>query len=184
MENKAWAKTLLEIYRYLETISNSIDDIVKKTSLNGFGVSLNTKYSAEKIIELTYKKQTLINLKILIEDSLSKLNDADIKILTLFYIDGVTAKNLSTMYNINIRTFFRRKSMALSKLFEMFKQCGYSKEKLENDLKNENWIMNIYQNNLHFLSCKKVPEINYNIILKKALSELKNFSKQKYAYNF
>lgn len=184
MENRAWAKTLLEIYRYLETLCNSIDEIVKRTSLSGFGVSLDTKFSAEKIIELTNKKKTLINLKVLVEDGLSKLNDADIKILTLFYIDGVTAKNLSSMYNINIRTFFRRKSIALTKLFEMFKQSGYTANRLSLELQNENWIMNIYKNNLHFLTCKKEPTINYNFILKKAIAELKNFQKQKVAYTF
>lgn len=66
-------KTLLEIYRYLETICDSIDDVVKKTSLCGFGRVNETKYSADKLIELTDKKRILINLKIMVENCLVKL---------------------------------------------------------------------------------------------------------------
>ncbi len=188
MENKAWAKTLLEIYKYLETICNSIDDLVKKASMSGYGCYGNSvRYTADKILDLTYKKQKLINIKVLIEDSLSKLSNENIKILTLFYIDGVKAKDLSSMYNINIRTLFRRKSMALSKLADMFKVNGFTNLKLKTMLNNEHWIMHIYENNLSFLTskCKKLePELNYKIILNNAISELKKFAKHKSVANY
>ena len=109
MKNKALAKTILEVYKHLETICGAIDDIVKRTSLSGFGKCNDTKYSADKIIEFTCKKKKLINLKVLTEKALASLSDFDIKILTLFYIDSVTAKNLSEIFNINIRTFSERK---------------------------------------------------------------------------
>ena len=181
MENKAWAKTLLGIYRYLETICESIDDVVKKTSLGGFGRVNDTKFSAEKLIELTEKKRNLINLKIIIENCLVKLPDSCIRILTLFYLDNVKAKNLSEMYQINIRTFFRRKSVALTKFTNALVGAGYNCIYFLNLLKNEKWILNMYENNLQSIKGNNEGESDYQIILKRAISELKNFTKKNYA---
>lgn len=183
MKNKAWAKTILEIYRHLETICGAIDDIVKRTSMSGFGKSNDTKYSADKIIELTCKKKKLINLKVLTEKVLSELSTFDIKILTLFYIDSVTAKNLSEMFNINIRTFFRKKDLALNSFVSRLKAEGFDYNKLCDIYSTEHWIINTYQNNLNVMLSRKDADQTYTFILNHAINELKNFEKKKYVYN-
>lgn len=182
MKNKAWAKTILEVYGYLETICGTIDDVVKNTSLDGFGISNDTKDSAERIIELTTKKKNLINLKILIENSLAKLSSADIKILTLFYIDSVKAKDLSEMMGISLRTFFRRKDIALINFIKEIKANGYDANKLCAIYKNEHWIINTYEKNLSVMLSKKENNFVYTIILKHAINEIKSYRKKKYNY--
>ena len=185
MRNKAWAKTLLEIYKYLETICGAIDDLVRRTSLSGFGNSLDTRDSADRIIELTSKKQRLINMKIIIEDTLASLNISDVKLLTLFYVDEVTAKNLSEILGINIRTFFRRKDISLTKFANSMKSAGFDHIRLNKIFENEHWIINTYKHNLStMLNRGGNDKEAYTCILNTAMKELKSFGKKKYVYGY
>ena len=184
MKNKAWAKTVLEIYRHLETICGAIDDAVKKTSMSGFGVSGDTRYSADKMIELITKKKKLINLKVLVEKVLVSLNIVDTKILTLFYLDNVKAKDIASMLNMNIRTFFRKKDAGLTRFANSMKLLGYDSEYLYDAYSSEHWIINAYENNEKQMVSNDADDLQYTMILRHAMRELKEFNKQKYSSSY
>lgn len=98
--------------------------------------------------------------------------------MTLFYLDGVKAKDLSAMHDINIRTFFRRKNIALNKFSNAMLSMGFHSNYLLNLLNEEKWILRIYENNLKNFGGKEESEDNYSLILKRTISELKSFSKK------
>lgn len=184
MKNKAWAKTVLEIYRHLETICGAIDDAVRKTSMSGFGVSGDARYSADKMIELIQKKKKLINLKVLVEKVLVSLNIVDTKILTLFYLDNVKAKDIASMLNMNIRTFFRKKDAGLTRFANAMKIEGYDSNYLYDTYSSEHWIINAYENNEKQMVSSDIEDIPYTMILRHAMRELKDFNKRKYLSNY
>lgn len=184
MKNKAWAKTVLEVYRHLETICGAIDDAVKKTSMSGFGISGDTRYSADKMIELISKKKKLINMKVLVEKTLTSMNIVDTKILTLFYLDSVKAKDIASMLDMNIRTFFRRKDLGLSSFASIMKSSGFDADTLYELYESEHWIINAYENNLNQMLSRSDSDMPYTMILRHAMNELKEFNKKKYISNY
>ena len=145
-----WTKTILSVYRYLERISNAIDKIVKRSAFaSGYLSQQNYYYNnvlsvSQKIIDLSQRKITLINLKVLIEDVLKTISKKDAQILIERYIDGDKCKQIAQKYNLSIRTIFRRIESAEIAFAKTLKIKGYCESKLTNFLKDEKWITNVY----------------------------------------
>ena len=108
MELKIWCKTFLNVYRCLEKI-------VLTTGLN---LGADTEYATNKMIELTERKISLINLKLIIENILNELSINDTKLLILKYVDRVKGEDIAKKFNVSNRTFFRRSNTAM-KSFEL-----------------------------------------------------------------
>lgn len=187
----AWGKTLLMAYKYLETVTNAIDDLVKKQSINSCFYSngyYNSTYNfANKIINLTDRKQKLINVKILVEDALSKLPTNDVRLLVLTYFDLLKSTVVSETLNISLRTFFRRKKQALTKFANALKLLGFSDSKLSLMLSSEGWLINIYQNNLNSISESEnsddiLTKAKEYKLLKYIIKDLNSTSCKSYSY--
>lgn len=147
MENELWGKTLLMLYRHLETMAKSIDNLVCRIGINSafnHSVYNSTIKDSNKIIELTERKIKIINLKVIIQKALKKLKDKELKLIALYYVDGVSYKKVQELLNITQRTFFRRKELAIAHFSDELANLGYDAEKLKDYLKNENWIKNTY----------------------------------------
>lgn len=150
-----WSKTILSVYKYLEALSNSIDDlVVKKSIASAFynNARFNSAYDcANKVMQLTDRKINLINLKVLVEDVLSNMPLKYKKVLALSYIDGVKNEDIANIMHISDRTFFRVKNSALDIFTKTLMGMGYSKERLEEMFCGENWLKHLYKAN-----CKEV----------------------------
>ena len=147
IDNELWGKTLLSLYRHFGVMANSIDNLVRRIGINSafrHTIYDSTIVDSNKILELTERKIKIINLKVIVEDILSDLNMKDLKILTLCYVDGVEYKKIIKLLNINQRTFFRRKEIAIARFSNKLAEMGYDADKLEKYLHNENWIKNTY----------------------------------------
>lgn len=147
IENELWGKTLLSLYRHFGVMANSIDNLVRRIGINSafrHTIYDSTIVDSNKILELTERKIKIINLKVIVEDILSDLNMKDLKILTLCYVDGVEYKKIIKLLNINQRTFFRRKEIAIARFSNKLAEMGYDADKLDKYLHNENWIKNTY----------------------------------------
>lgn len=147
IDNELWGKTLLSLYRHFGVMANSIDNLVRRIGINSafrHTIYDSTIVDSNKILELTERKIKIINLKVIVEDILADLNMKDLKILTLCYVDGVEYKKIIKLLNINQRTFFRRKEIAIARFSNKLAEMGYDADKLEKYLHNENWIKNTY----------------------------------------
>ena len=145
-----WTKTILSVYRYLGRICGGIDKIVEKTALASGGYNKQNFYTndvlsvSERIIGLSERKVTLINLKLLTEDCLKKINPNDAKILIARYVDGEKRREMADRLGIDIRTAFRRIERAEISFAKTLRMKGYDDEKLWEMLKDEKWICGVY----------------------------------------
>jgi len=180
MELKIWCKTFLNVYKCLEKITQAIDKIVLTTGLN---LMSDTGYSANKILELTNRKITLINLKLFIEKLLNELPEECTKLLILKYVDGVKTEDIAQIFGISNRTFFRKNLLALKSFELALKRNGKSSESLLEEYKKETWIIDLYQRlyslEISFLKEKNKAEenkINKNQIIDFAYENYKKTS--------
>ena len=185
-ENEIWAKTLISIYRFMPAIADAIDNLIKRKTINS--QFLNNPYKnstyeiANSVIDLTERKIKLINLKVTVKNAVSNLNLNDKRILVLYYIDGVSVNEIVKMLNISIRTFFRRKSVALKNLAKNLVLLGYSAEKLNEYLNSEHWLLNTYKQ--HYYNQVNHQKIDNNLfnykLLKNVMFEINNPFKENY----
>ena len=149
---KTWSKTILSVYKYLEALSNSIDDLVRKKSINSAFYNngrFDSAYScANKIMRLTNRKVNLINLKVLVENTLLKLPLKYRQVLILNYVDGVKSCDIAETMHISNRTYFRVKSESLERFADALINEGFTKEKLEEMFCDENWLTKLYNQNM------------------------------------
>ena len=75
---------------------------------------------AGEILSLTDQKVSLINLKVLIDESLSELKEKDARILLLRFVDNVKCEDCLEILNMDKRTFFRRLAVALQSFYKVF----------------------------------------------------------------
>lgn len=167
-----WTKTILTVYRYLERICGAIDKIVLQSALNssdiiGQNYFYNNVYSiSQKLIDLSERKITLINLKVLIEDTLKNLNIKDSQILIERYFDGLKCKDMAEKRGLSIRTIFRKLTVAEKTFQKRLLMKGYNDIRFKRWLCNESWINNVYSQ----LSKNKDEFVFTNIYLAKAVS--------------
>lgn len=149
-DNIVWTKTILTVYRYLERIAGAIDKIIMQSALGsgnicGQNYYFNNVYSVtDKIINLSERKVTLINLKVLIEDTLAEIDKKDALILIEKFLDGEKTKEIMERNNISMRTVFRKLDNALKSFGNRLNVKGYDENKIYSMLKDENWILNVY----------------------------------------
>jgi len=155
-----WARTLLSVYRYLERISGAIDKIIMQSALNssnilGQNYFYNNVYSiTQKLIDLSERKITIINLKLLTEEILKELSVRDAQLLIEKYFDRQKFKDIAERSDVSIRTVFRKLETAETNFNKRLIAKGYNDLKLKQFLKNENWIMQVHDR----LTSKNVGE--------------------------
>ena len=140
-----WSKSILSIYRYLETLTRAIDGLVKKSSNVSFGYGSNSTYIlADKILKWAEKKRKMINLKVVTDDALQDMSSMYKRILVLYYIDGVKSSVISDLLGVSIRTYYRKKKIALDKFGLMLSKLGFDENFLKNNYGQEKWLMRVY----------------------------------------
>lgn len=148
---KTWSKTILSIYKYLEPLSNSIDDLVLKKSINSAFYG-NGRYNscydcANKIMKLMDRKVSLINIKVMVDRVLENMPLKYRQLLILAYIDNVKSEHIAEIMHISLRTFFRKKNDALISFSKNLVTLGFTGEKLRTMFGGEHWLTNLYDKN-------------------------------------
>lgn len=145
---KCWSMSALSIYKYLESMTNTLDKIILETGKNSNDIRLQkyqtTQYQTSKIIELMERKRKMINLKVAVEDSLCKLSLIDRRILTLIFVDGLKSELLAQVLGVSIRTYFRKKKQALNHFKLIMEANGFDREFFEKEYLNEMWFIAVY----------------------------------------
>lgn len=145
-----WTKTILTVYRYLERICGGMDKIIMQRALSSSNIVgqnyfyNNTFTLTQKIIDLSERKVTLINLKVLIEDSLAEIDEKDSQILIEKYVDGLRNPQLCESLGVGLRTIFRKIECAEYSFKSKLCSKGYNDIKLRDMLQKETWIKNVY----------------------------------------
>ena len=145
---KYWSKTALSVYRYLESMTETVNKKIINTgsSSNKEGLQKyqTTYFQTNQMIELIERKRKFINLKVAVEETLATLSNIDRRILVLSYVDGVTNVIIAQLLNISLRTLFRKKASAIERLSDTMKKFGLNEDFFVSEYSNEPWFMGVY----------------------------------------
>lgn len=145
---KYWSKTALSVYRYLESMADTVDKKIINTGSNsnkeGLQKYQTTYFQTNQMIELIERKRKFINLKVAVEETLATLSNIDRRILVLSYIDGVTNVIIAQLLNISLRTLFRKKASAIDKLANTMEKFGLNEKFFACEYGGEPWFMGVY----------------------------------------
>lgn len=143
---KLWIKTLLSAYSNLPEIIKSVDKIIE---LNASSLSFTSDiYNAEKstyaqverVIDLTERKNKLLNIYLIAKNLFSSVSEEDRIFLKRKYVYNWTAEDLATEYNVSIRTIFRRTEKLIDKIYETISRRNWSINFINLQVKGEAWL--------------------------------------------
>ena len=149
MKSNLWTKTILTVYKYLDRIADAIDKLVERQALNSYYSNFSNDGIidlADKIIELSERKVRLINIKVLTENTLEKMEESSAQLLIEKYIDNDKSDVIAQRHNLPLRTYFRRQNQAEDAFSAYLALNGFSEKKLEEYLDGENWINEVFRN--------------------------------------
>lgn len=188
MNFEIFGKTLLHAYRHIEKITDAYDKVVKKIALNSIYSNIsganNTLTITNKMIDLLDKKEKYLNLKVICEEGIFRLNDEDKKILCLLYFEGVNYKVCSNLLKISTRTFFRKKQTAIANFCFQLEKMGYD---LNYFIKNysDDKILGEYYNLFSNTDKKNISEFSNNErIVIKFIKDIEKSYPYKRAYGY
>ena len=144
---KLWIKTLLSVHSNLPEIIKSVDKIIEinASSMSFITDIYNTEKSTfaqvEKVIDLTERKNKLLNLFLMSKNLLSSIDEDERLFLKRKYIFGWTAEELSQEYQVSIRTIFRKTEKIIEEIFEKAKRKSWSLNFINLQVKDELWLI-------------------------------------------
>ncbi len=141
-----WARIILTTYRNIPRIAESMDRTIDCLSLQNSGYR-HSCYSTEqlinKIIDLIYRKQGLINLKVITEDVIKCMNKEYVELLELKYLRGKKFQDIADSIGISLRSVFRHYDKALHQFSCILRLKGYDDEWLNREYKDEPYLEKI-----------------------------------------
>lgn len=137
-------EAMIKIYRTLQKRCDVIDKFINNHAYY-FG-PCTAEYGAldvyDSIMDLMAKKNELINLKIIIDDAISKLDDCDKKVLFIKMNYNISINEMCGVLELKERTAFRRIERAFANFSQALNASRYV-SKLEKILNSQEWICRI-----------------------------------------
>ena len=121
---------VLAIFRLSDRLEKSIDAMdkkIEKIAYNPFG---DTIKQYDKILEITDKRMRLINLRVMYELMLRKL-DGEETMLIARHALGLSAGEIAE--SMNGSTVYKRLSRALVRAEKILKEAGFDERRMERD---------------------------------------------------
>lgn len=125
--NLLFTKTVLYAYPNLQAVMEQIDELVERkalTSINDFTPCIE---QCEKILNFTAQKDVLIDLKIMVEQVLDKLNAFQSDCLEYKYFKR-KPKEYFKDFDSTSRGYFRRQNALIKTLSRLFDKAGITDE--------------------------------------------------------
>ena len=143
----SYIKALLGIYKNLPNIIGILDKIIEQRATTLvptntiYGDSyLQTMNQINKVINLTERKDKLLNLYVIIENIINSLDYTDRKIAILRYTKKYTCLEIANETNITERSVFRKLNRLLEKIAVFMLKQNWNTKFLDNQIGNEAWI--------------------------------------------
>ncbi len=140
------SECLVQIYRFLQKKCDVLDNLIKN---HAFAFSPNySEFGAEdiytNILNLMARKNQLINLKIILDSAISKLDTKDKQIIYCKVNYSLSMDEMCGILGISVRGGFRRVERAIYNLTEQLNNSKYL-SKLISIMDAEIWIRDIKQ---------------------------------------
>ncbi|MBQ8430494.1 MAG: hypothetical protein IJX26_00915 [Clostridia bacterium] len=137
-------KVLISAYKYIERTCQAIDNFIFKHAIN-YGPDpeiSSTENVLNHIIDLMERKNSLINLKQIIDENIKSMPVLDRQILIIKMKYRTSIKNLQAILKIaSERTTFRRIGNAINNFMLKLEKSGHA-EYIKSMLESENLFIN------------------------------------------
>lgn len=146
-KTRLWTKTLVSSFRIIPEIIRAIDKIIEaQASTISFGYNIyngpqTTFDQVERVIDMSERKRSLMNIYLMIKSALKELDSTDLEILEKRFFLNYSIKGVAKEYNISIRTLYRKIDKILSKLYFICLRKNWSLKLIESQVKNEDWLI-------------------------------------------
>ena len=170
---KFWIKTLLSSYKIFPEIIRTIDKIIElqATSLSFytdvFNMSKCSIKEYEKVIDLSERKNNVINIYLMTKSLMDGLDEEDNEILEKRFIDGWNSEDIAADLGVSRRTVFRRLNKIFHDITQKCKSQKWTLRLIESQTKTESWLKDKYlklvtetYKNSHFKSKEYVQTYN------------------------
>lgn len=143
---KIWIRTLLSIQSVLPEIIKTVDSVIESnaSSLSFITDIYNTEKSTyaqvEKVIDLSERKNKLLNIYLISKNLTGCLNEDDTIFVRRKFVSNWTSDELAEEYQISIRTVFRRTDKLLDKIYAYAISKKWSLQFILSQVKQESWI--------------------------------------------
>ena len=143
---KFWIKTLLSAHGTIPEVIKTLDKIIElQASSVSFAADIynqdkSTINQVERVINLSERKNFLLNIYIMSKDLLKGLNESDIDFLQKKYMFNWSAEELAREMDISVRTVYRRIDKLIDTIYFKLKSKNWSLRFLESQIRNEFWL--------------------------------------------
>ena len=155
-------KVLFEAYKYLPKIIMTIDHIIEKRASSViptasiFGGKSSTYGEMNKVIDLSQRKDKLLNLYVMVDKMLDGLSSIERKLAVLKFIQKSCVEDIAKEIGLTERTVFRQSIRILEKLAVFMLEKQWNSEFIKFQIGNEPWLSEIFK--------KKKQEEETNLI--------------------
>lgn len=151
--NKVTAKTILRSYKSLFSIAEQIDDLVLKRAMSTHSLKTDcvlccAEKQVEQVVKLMNKKNNLINLKLLTDETLEALGEECRTVLKNKYIECLKPEETAKSLGISLRTYFRRLDKAEKSFAKELLRRGCDDEWFKENYFDQSWLKYLYENTL------------------------------------
>lgn len=148
---RLWIKTLLGSIKIFPEILKTIDKIIEiqATTISFmtdvYNSSNSTFSQAEQIIDLSDRKQSVLNIYLMLQNILKNTEKGDYEFLEKKFIDKLTINELAEEYNVSSRTIYRRTEKILDSICKRCMLKNWSLNFIETQVKDEAWLIQKYK---------------------------------------
>lgn len=171
-----YVKTLIEAYRTLPNVIKILDQIIESRASNAMlssGLFSSTFDEIEKVIELTERKDKLLNLYHIADNMIKMLTEKQKKFVVMKFIKKRSVESISEELGITKRNVYRTANTIIKFLCLKMLERKWDSEFIKFQIgENEHWLENIFDSKLK-------EEISNDIRREKAKKTQKSPQKHK-----
>ena len=147
---KFWIKTLLSCYGKIPNIIKTVDKIIDmQASSVSFIYDIYNKEKStfnqlEKVIDLSERKNKLLNIYVMIKNLIKTLSFNDSDFIEKKFIYNWTADDLAKEFNISLRTVYRKVDRIITDIYNQALRKNWSLAFIESQIKDEPWLKEMF----------------------------------------
>ena len=137
---------MLSSYNIFPELIKTLDKIIElqassiSFASNIYNSESTTLNQVERVIDLSERKNHLLNLHIMTKEMIRTMKSNDFYLLEKRYIYNWNAEDLAREFEVSTRTIYRKIDKLINDIFIHLKSKNWSNKFIESQIKNEFWL--------------------------------------------
>ncbi len=155
-----YIKVLLSAYKTLPNIIGYLDKLIEKRASSFiftstiYGSNNSTFSEMNHVIDLSERKDKLLNLFVMSENLISSLSGDEKRLAVMKWVKNLSAEEIAFSFGITERTVYRRILTIQKKLMKFLIDKNWTASFIRSQIGNEPWLEELY--------CKKLRDEKSN----------------------